>query len=79
MMKIMDKYYTVARLFPTLITAVPLILIYWFFVRPLILPLLSDLWYLIFIGDATIFMAFTFLLVQFNRNLSKNIFQNFFF
>ena len=73
-------YYTKARLFPTLLTVIPLcFLIYrigvWFFGANIEMMLRVIIWS----GYFTVSAALLFLMVQINRLIAKEVFQRFYF
>lgn len=72
----MSEYYTKARLFPTVLTMVPLVTFYIYYISPIVTPILEPVWNLlpVFTGVA-INTVVMFMLVLLNRFLSKIIFQ----
>lgn len=76
----MSNYYRRARLYPTILTAIPMLWCYSLYIHPLLSPHLEGIWdYLPILGDTVIFGAFIWLMVQINRFLSKKIFQQIFY
>ena len=77
---IRNEYYLKARLMPTVLTMIPLVVLYLYIVAPLIDPVLNPVWDLlpVFTG-VSINVAVMFLLVLLNRFLSKAIFQRLFY
>lgn len=77
---IRNEYYLKARLMPTVLTMIPLVVLYLYIVAPLIDPVLKPVWNLlpVFTG-VSINVAVMFLLVLLNRFLSKAIFQRLFY
>ncbi len=76
----MDKYYLKARLLPTILTALPLVSVYVFILRPYLSPYLKEIVPLLpTIGDISFPIAIVFFLVQVNRTLSKELLQSRFF
>ena len=75
-----QNYYLYARLFPTILTAIPMIVFYANVIHPIVERNLSVVWeYLPMLTDVSINAAFIFLLVMVNRYLSKVIFQRCYF
>lgn len=74
-----DKYFLRARLWPTVLTSIPVIAIYWYYIRPLIELQLKELPYLPLMSNVTLSAAIVFLLVQINRLISKELFQRAYF
>ena len=76
----MNRYYLKARLFPTVLTSIPAIILYNKFVANLYHDKLQNIYTgLPTITDIILSGAIVFLLVQVNRFLSKEIFQKFYF
>lgn len=76
----MDKYYLKARLLPTVLTALPLVAVYAFILRPYLSPYLKEIVPLLpTVGDISFPVAIVFFLVQVNRTLSKELLQSRFF
>ena len=74
------NYYVYARLFPTVLTSIPMIVFYATVIHPIIEQNLAVVWeYLPMLTDVSINAAFIFLLVMVNRYLSKIIFQKRYF
>lgn len=74
-----NKYYLQARLAPTVLTSIPLMIAYYIILSPLIENHFNNVKSLPTISDITLPFAFIFLLVQINRLISKEIFQRMFF
>lgn len=75
-----NSYYLKARLFPTVLTAMPALFLYNKFVSSLYHTQLENIYAVLpNITDAVLSSAIVFLLVQINRFLSKEIFQKFYF
>lgn len=75
-----NPYYMKARLFPTVLTSIPVILIYNLFISPLYQPKLENIYSgLPVITDVILSSAIVFLLVQINRLISKEVFQKWYF
>ena len=76
----MEKYYLKARLLPTILTALPLVSVYVFILRPYLSPYLKEIVpSLPTIGDISFPVAIVFFLTQVNRTLSKELLQSRFF
>ena len=74
-----NNYYLYARLFPTILTAIPMIVFYANVIHPIVEKNLSVVWeYLPMLTDISVNAAFIFLLVMVNRYLSKVIFQKYY-
>jgi hypothetical protein len=78
-MNLLDPYYLRARFSPTAVTSIPVISLYWYFIRPIVAVQLAEIPYLPMVGDVTLSATIVFLLIQVNRFLSKEIFQRWFF
>ena len=75
-----NSYYLKARLFPTVLTSIPAIIIYNKFVAVLYRDRLENIYTALpTITDVIFSGAIIFLLVQINRFLSKELFQKFYF
>src|SRR4051812_47427943 len=74
-----NKYYLQARLMPTVLTSIPLMIAYFYTVSPYVNKYFSQVPLLPTVGNITLPAALIFLLVQVNRFLSKEIFQKLFF
>lgn len=72
-------YFLYARLTPAIICSVPFFVLYFFFLNPRLGPFLEILIKAQWIGDITLLMAFTLLLVLLGRSISKDIFERFWF
>lgn len=76
----MDIYYLRARLFPRMLTIVPLIALYICYIAPEWNSLLQSIWSMMpVITGISLSVATIFLLVQVNRYVSKVVFQNLFY
>jgi len=76
----MNTYYFKARLFPTVLTSIPAIILYNRFVSSLYHEKLENIFSVLpTITDIILSSAIVFLLVQVNRFLSKEIFQKLYF
>lgn len=77
---IMNDYYLKARLYPTILTMIPLVVLYIYYLSPSVDAVLSPVWDLlpIFTGVA-INVCLMFLLVLLNRFISKAVFQKLFY
>lgn len=76
----MNTYYFKARLFPTVLTSIPAIILYNRFVSSLYHEKLENIFLVLpTITDIILSSAIVFLLVQVNRFLSKEIFQKLYF
>lgn len=76
----MNTYYFKARLFPTVLTSIPAIILYNRFVSSLYHEKLENIFSVLpTITDIILSSAIVFLLVQVNRFLSKEIFQRLYF
>ncbi len=77
---VINNYYFKARLFPTVLTSIPAIILYNTFVSSLYHDKLENIFSVLpTITDIILSSAIVFLLVQINRFLSKEIFQKFYF
>lgn len=75
-----NNYYFKARLFPTVLTSIPAIILYNKFVASLYHDKLENIFSILpTITDIILSLAIVFLLVQLNRFLSKEIFQRLYF
>jgi ABC-type multidrug transport system fused ATPase/permease subunit len=74
-----NNYYIKARLFPTILTSIPILTLYYFGFSERVIEFVSFLNDYKWTGDITISIAIIYLLVQINRLISKEIFQNLFF
>jgi len=76
----LNNYYFKARLFPTVLTSIPAIILYNKFVSSLYHDKLENIFSVLpTITDIILSSAIVFLLVQINRFLSKEIFQKLYF
>lgn len=77
---VMNNYYLKARLYPTILTMIPLVVLYIYYLSPSVDTVLSPVWDLlpIFTGVA-INVCLMFLLVLLNRFVSKAVFQKLFY
>lgn len=77
---VINSYYFKARLFPTVLTSIPAIMLYNKFVASLYHEKLENIFSVLpTITDIVLSSAILFLLVQINRFLSKEIFQRIYF
>lgn len=74
-----DKYFLRARLWPTVLTSIPVMAIYWYFIKPTLGTQLNEIPYLPLLSNVSFSAAIVFLLIQINRFLAKEIFQSFYF
>jgi hypothetical protein len=75
-----NSYYLKARLFPTVLTAVPALILYNKYIAPVYHDRLNDIFTVLpTITDVILSSAIVFLLVLVNRFLSKEIFQRIYF
>ena len=75
-----DKYYIYARLFPAVLTSIPLLILLNVIVADFYNESLREYFqYLPLITNASLSAGIVFLFVQINRLISKEIFQRFFF
>lgn len=75
----MNKYLLSARLAPTILTSIPICTSYYYLLRPILFSENNGIKWLSPVGDVSIVTGLIFLLVQFNRFLSKEVFQKLFF
>lgn len=76
----MNSYYLKARLFPTVLTSIPAIILYYKFVAVLYYDKLENIYSALpTVTNFLLSSAIIFLLVQINRLLSKEIFQRLYF
>ncbi|WP_179343368.1 hypothetical protein [Winogradskyella ursingii] len=73
------EYYIKARLFPTIICAVPLWTLYYFGFSEKIIDFIEFLKGYKWVSDITISIAIIYFMTQINRFIAKEIFQNIFF
>lgn len=78
-MKSFNVYYWRARLLPTVLTAIPMFLFYWFYIKPKIPFDIFEIVYLNFFGHMSVNAALVFVLIQINRFVAKEVFQKFYF
>lgn len=72
-----NEYYFKARLIPTILTMVPLVVIYVYVLSPILDNILKPIWYLLpLLAGVSLNTAVMFLLVLLNRFVSKKVFQN---
>lgn len=76
----MNEYFLKARLIPTALTMIPLVVLYIYQISPILDPILNPVWGLlpVFTGVATN-VCVMFLLVLLNRFISKFVFQRLFY
>lgn len=73
------QYFIKARLFPTIICAVPLLTLYYFGFSEKIIEFIDFLKGYKWLSDITISIAIIYFLTQINRFIAKELFQNIFF
>ena len=73
------EYYLKARLFPTIICAVPLLTLYYFGFSEKVIDFIEFLKVYKWVSDITFSAAIIYLVTQINRFVSKEMFQNLFF
>lgn len=78
-MKKTIQYFIKARLFPTIICAVPLLTLYYFGFSGKIIEFIDFLKGFKWVSDITISIALIYFLTQINRFIAKELFQNIFF
>lgn len=74
-----NEYYIKARLFPTILTSIPILSLYYFGFSEKILDFIAYLNGYKWVSDITLSIAIIYFLVQINRLISKELFQNIFF
>lgn len=75
----MNKYYLTARLTPAILTSIPVCTGYYYFISPLLFSRISEIHWLLPVGDISLMSGIVFLLIQINRFLSKEVFQRAYF
>lgn len=73
------EYYIKARLFPTIICAIPILTLYYFGFSEKVIDFIDFLKGYKWVSDVTISIAIIYLMTQINRFVSKELFQIFFF
>ena len=74
------EYTTKARVFPTVLTMIPFIVLYIWVLAPMINPILAPVWdYLPVVAGVSIHAVLLYAFMQLNRFLSKAIFQDWLF
>lgn len=74
------EYTTKARVFPTVLTMIPFIVLYIWILAPMINPILEPVWNLLpVVAGVSIHAVLLYAFMQLNRFLSKAIFQNWLF
>lgn len=74
------EYTTKARVFPTVLTMIPFVVLYIWVLAPLINPTLEPVWdYLPVVAGVSVHAVLLYAFMQLNRFLSKAIFQNWLF
>ncbi|MET2985579.1 hypothetical protein [Aureibaculum conchae] len=73
------EYYIKARLFPTIICAIPILTLYYFGFSEKIIDFIDFLKGYKWVSDITISVAIIYLMTQINRFVSKELFQKVFF
>jgi len=72
-----NEYYYKARLIPTVLTMIPLVVLYVYVISPMVDKVLKPVWHLLpLLAGISINVAVMFLLVLLNRFVSKKVFQN---
>lgn len=75
-----NNYYLKARLFPTILTCLPVLVLYYKFITPIYHSKLENIYSILpTLTNLMLSSAIVFLLVQINRFLSKEIFQRLYF
>lgn len=75
-----NPYYLKARLFPTVLTAIPAVTLYNYFIAPVYYQSLANVFSILpAITNTTFSAAIVFLLIQLNRFCAKEIFQKWYF
>ncbi|KOH44239.1 hypothetical protein [Sunxiuqinia dokdonensis] len=74
-----NEYYIKARLFPTILTSIPILSLYYFGFSEALIEFMTFLEGYKWAGDITLSVATIYFLVQINRLVSKELFQNIFF
>lgn len=74
-----DSYTLTARIFPSLLTSIPFFVLHFFYLRPILGQFWDQLLGIQIASDATILLAFLFLLTQLSRFISKEFFEKKFF
>ncbi len=74
-----NEYYIKARLFPTILTSIPILSLYYFGFSEKLIKFMIFLEGYKWASDITLSIAIIYLLVQVNRLISKELFQNIFF
>jgi hypothetical protein len=74
-----NEYYIKARLFPTILTSIPILSLYYFGFSKKLISFMTFLEGYKWASDITFSIALIYFLVQINRFISKELFQNLFF
>ncbi|MEX2411995.1 MAG: hypothetical protein WD607_11640 [Candidatus Paceibacterota bacterium] len=74
-----SEYFIKARLFPTILTSIPILCLYYFAIGKDLESFITFLSEIKWIGNVTISAAIVFAFVQINRFTSKELFQRFYF
>ncbi|WP_242157346.1 hypothetical protein [Aestuariivivens sediminis] len=74
-----NEYYIKARLFPTILTSIPILGLYYFGFSEKLIEFMTFLEGYKWASDITLSIALIYFLVQINRLISKELFQNIFF
>lgn len=75
----MNEYYIKARLFPTILTSIPILSLYYFAFSEKLIEFMAFLEGYKWASDVTLSIAAIYFLAQINRLISKELFQNLFF
>jgi len=74
-----SEYFIKARLFPTILTSIPILCLYYFAIGKDLESFITFISEIEWLGNVTIFTAIVFAFVQINRFTSKELFQRFYF
>lgn len=74
-----NEYYIKARLFPTILTSIPILSLYYFGFSEKLIEFMTFLEGYKWASDITLSIAIIYFLIQINRFISKELFQNLFF
>lgn len=75
--QVIDWYHVKARLFPTALTTIPILFLYFQFIHPLVFNFSIAFNVIIFLEGLAIYSAVTFLLVHITRSIGKFIFEKY--
>ena len=70
-----DSYTITARLLPGVLSSIPFFVLHFFYLRPVLGSFWGELLAVQITSDATILIAFLFLLIQISRHISKELFE----